>query len=145
MSMNNINILGRLARDVDYRVSGSGVAVARFTLAVAGYKKKDGAQDTEWLPCVAFGKTAELLDKYFGKDKGKGRQLGVTGRLKSGSYTDKDGKKVYTLDVNVDQIHFVGSKNDSVNSQTTTEQDYQEPAQVNEQGFVQVQDDDLPF
>ena len=104
--MNKANLLGRLTKDVDLRYSANGdMAIARFTVAVNRIKKGEA----DFISCKAFGKTAELIEKYFRK----GDQIGISGRIETGSYDDKDGKKVYTTDVVVDDFDFVGSKKDN--------------------------------
>ena len=100
--MNNVSLIGRLTRDPDVRYSGE-ISVARFTLAVARPKTKDKEATSDFISCVAFGKTAELVEKYVGK----GRMIGVTGHIQTGNYTDKDGKKVYTTDVITDKVEFL--------------------------------------
>lgn len=105
--MNSVNLLGRLVRDVELKYTQSGKAVAKFTVAVDRDNKKklqeQGQPTADFISCVAWGKTAELIGKYFGK----GSQIGVTGRLQTGSYTKRDGSKVYTTDVVVDKVTFV--------------------------------------
>lgn len=104
--MNNVSLIGRLTRDPDIRHTQSGHTVARFTLAVDAGKDREA----DFIPCQAWDKTAEVVEKCIGK----GRQIGVTGSLKSGSYDDRDtGKKIRTLDVNVARIDFCGSRDDA--------------------------------
>lgn len=105
--MNQVNLIGRLTKDVDLRYTEQGTAVAKFTLAVNGTKP----EDTSFISCVAFGKTAETVTQYCNK----GSQLGLTGSIKTGSYDKEDGTKVYTTDVIVNRIYFVGSKQNSMN------------------------------
>lgn len=110
--MNKISMVGRLVRDVDLRYSAGEEqkAFARFTVALDRKVAKDATgQTTDFIPCVAFGKTAEFLEKYFSKGQG----IALNGRLTSGSYTNKDGVKVYTLDVLVEEVEFVGDKKSS--------------------------------
>ena len=103
--MNNVSLLGRLTKDVDLRfAAGSGIAVANFTLAVNRAKKEDGA---DFITCKAFGKTAEILSEYVFK----GHQLAIVGRMQTGSYENKEGKKVYTTDVIVDKFDFISQGN----------------------------------
>lgn len=106
--MNKCMLMGRLTRDPEVRMSGD-TAVARFSLAVDRRFKKDGEQTADFINCVAFGKTAEFIEKY-GR---KGTKFVVEGRIQTGSYTNKDGQKVYTTDVVVEQVEFAESKNSS--------------------------------
>lgn len=109
--MNSVNLLGRLVRDVELKYTQSGKAVAKITVAVDRDNKKklqeQGQPTADFISCVAWGKTAELIGTYFGK----GSRIGVTGRLQTGSYTKQDGTKVYTTDVLVDKITFVDKSN----------------------------------
>lgn len=104
--MNSVQLVGRLTRDPDVRYLDNGASVARFTLAVDRRFKKDGGDEADFISCVAFGKTADFLEKWFRK----GQRLGLTGRIQTGSYTNKDGQKVYTTDVVVENVEFVESK-----------------------------------
>lgn len=99
---------GRFTRDPEIRHTAEGNCIARWTLAVKRNMSStnDEAQDTDFISCVAFGKTAEHVEKYFSK----GKSAIVNGRLTTGSYTDRDGKKVYTTDVVVNHIEFGESK-----------------------------------
>lgn len=104
--------MGRLTRDPDIRYSQSGdnMAIARFTLAVDRRgRRQDGAdqQSADFIGCVAFGRTAEFAEKYLKQ----GTKIAVTGRIQTGSYTNRDGQKVYTTDVVLDDIEFAESKN----------------------------------
>ena len=98
--MNSVSLIGRLTRDPEVRYSsGSQTAVAKFTLAVNRPFAKEGEQDADFIGITCFGKTAELVERYMSK----GRMVGVTGRIQTGSY-EKDGRKVYTTDVIADEI-----------------------------------------
>lgn len=138
--MNKAILIGRMTRDpeIRYATTKDGqMAVARFTLAVDRKgKQKEGQQTADFLSCVAFGKTAEVLEKY-GR---QGLKLAVTGMITTGSYTNKQGVKVYTTDINVDAMEFVESKK---------AEEKQEPAQDIGNGFIQVpdniEDEGLPF
>lgn len=112
--MNKVILMGRLTRDPEVRMSGD-TAVARFSLAVDRRFKKDGDQTADFINCVAFGKTGEFVEKY-GR---KGTKFVVEGRIQTGSYTNKDGQKVYTTDVVVEQVEFAESKNTSGDSNST--------------------------
>lgn len=109
--MNKVEIVGTLTRDP--QTSNSAV---RFTVAAQrSFKNKEGKYEADFINCVAFGKTGELVEKYFVK----GSKIGVIGRINTGSYTNKDGNKVYTTDVAVESIEFVGNKSDNASSQKT--------------------------
>lgn len=135
--MNKAEFVGRLTRDVEVRTTESGTVTARFTIAVSRkFKNAEGVYEADFINCVAFGKTAEFLDKYFSK----GSMIGVTGRIQTGSYINKDGQKVYTTDLVVEECEFVTSKND--NNNTTKSEDPVTP------DFVDVPadtDEELPW
>lgn len=104
--MNKVSLVGRLTKDPAVTYGGaSNTAIARITLAVDRRFKREGDADADFISCVAFGKTAEFLEKYFKK----GMKLGATGRIQTGSY-EKDGHKVYTTDVILEETEFVESK-----------------------------------
>lgn len=107
--MNCVQIVGRLVKNPEMR-QNSETSVARFTVAVDRKYKKDEA---DFISCVAFGKSAEFVDKYFSK----GNRIGIVGEWRSGSYTNKDGQKVYTNDCVVNSVEFVESKRDSAPAQ----------------------------
>lgn len=101
--MNQVNLIGRLVRDVDMRSARNEdqTAIALFTLAV----DRNG-KDSDFISCRAFGKTAEFLEKY----TAKGQRIGVTGQIRTGSYENNKGEKVYTTDVIVSQVYFADGK-----------------------------------
>ena len=101
--------MGRLTRDPDIRYSQgeNSTAVARYTLAVDRRFKRDGEQSADFISCVAFGRSAEFAEKYFHQ----GIKIVVSGRIQTGSYTNRDGNKVYTTDVIVEDQEFAESKN----------------------------------
>ena len=110
--MNKVILMGRLTRDPDIRYSQgeNASAVARYTLAVdRRFVRRDNpdAQTADFIGCVAFGKAAEFAEKYLHK----GTKIAVTGRIQTGSYTNKEGQKVYTTDVVVEEQEFAESKN----------------------------------
>ena len=100
--------MGRLTADpqVRYSQGDNATAVARYTLAVNRKFKKDGEPTADFIPCVVFGRSAEFTEKYFRK----GMQVAVSGRIQTGSYTNKDRNKVYTTDVVVEEQEFAESK-----------------------------------
>ena len=134
--MNKTVLIGRLVKDVEVRQAGE-TPVAKYTLAVNRQFKKEGQPDADFINCVAFAKSADFAEKYFFK----GMQVAVVGRLQTGNYTNKEGVKVYTTDVIVEEQHFADSKKDSGSAQA--------PAKKAD-GFVPISqefddDDDLPF
>lgn len=106
--MNKVILIGRLTRDPDVRYSQgkNALAVARYTLAVDRIYKKDGEQGADFIPCVCFGRSAEFAEKYFRQ----GTKIAVVGRIQTGSYVNRDGVKVYTTEVVVDEQEFAGSR-----------------------------------
>lgn len=137
--MNKVIIIGRFTRDpeVKYSTGENATATARFSLAVnRRFKNKEGNYDADFINCVAFGKTAEFIEKYFTK----GMAIGITGRIQTGSYTNKEGQKVYTTDVVVEETEFVESKNkgasDNVpNNNANSNSDFEEV----------ISEDEMPF
>jgi single-strand DNA-binding protein len=128
--MNTTLLTGRLTRDPELRYGQSGTAVCKFNLAVRGYKK----DDTDFINCTCFGKTAENLAQY----QQKGSLIGVEGRLQSGKY-DKDGKTIFTLDVIVQNIEFLGSgKKQEANEELKAAEDVF-------QGEISDMDSEIPF
>ena len=110
--MNKVILMGRLTRDPDVRYSNGeqATAVARFTLAVdRRVARRDGEQTADFIGCVAFGRTAEFVEKYFRQ----GMRMVISGRIQTGSYTNKDGQRVYTTDVVAENVEFAESKNAS--------------------------------
>ncbi len=112
--MNKAILMGRLTRDPEVRYSqgDNAMAIARYTLAVDRRFNRSEESNADFINCVAFGKAAEFAEKYFRK----GTKLLVTGRIQTGSYTNKDGVKVYTTEVIVEDQEFAESKNSSSNA-----------------------------
>lgn len=106
--MNKVILMGRLTRDPEVRYSQgeNATAIARYTIAVDRRYKRDGEPTADYIGCVAFGKLGEFAEKYLRK----GTKVVVTGRIQTGSYTNKDGQKVYTTDVVVEEHDFAESK-----------------------------------
>jgi single-strand DNA-binding protein len=102
--MNKVVISGRMTRDPETRTGNT--TVTRFTLAVDRRVKADGQPEADFISCVAFGKTADFIDKYFHK----GMKMLLEGRIQTGSYTNKEGAKVYTTDVIAESVEFAESK-----------------------------------
>ena len=110
--MNKVILMGRLTRDAEIRYSQgeSSTAIARFSLAVDRRFRRDKEEQTaDFINCVAFGRTAEFLER-FGR---KGTKFVLEGRIQTGSYTNKDGQRVYTTDVVAENVEFAESKNNS--------------------------------
>ncbi|MBQ8038270.1 MAG: single-stranded DNA-binding protein [Lachnospiraceae bacterium] len=106
--MNKVILMGRLTRDPEVRYSAgeNALAIARYTLAVDRRIHRDGEANADFIGCVAFGKAGEFAEKYFRQ----GMKVVVTGRIQTGSYTNKDGVKVYTTDIVVENQEFAESK-----------------------------------
>ena len=142
--MNKWTGIGRLTRDpeVRYTQGDNSMCIARYTLAVDRRFKREGQDGADFIPCIAFGNLVERAEKYLKK----GTKMAVTGRIQTGSYTNKDGVKVYTTDVVVEEQKFAESKNASSGGQ----QNAQQPAQPSDQldGFMNIPDgidEELPF
>lgn len=114
--MNKVILIGNLTKDPELNfAAGSGTAVARFTVAVARTKKGE----SDFINCIAFGKTAETIAQYFFK----GSKIAIEGHIQTGSYDAKDGTKRYTTDVIVDRFEFVGSNKNDKGGQVENSQD----------------------
>ena len=138
--MNNVILVGRLAQDPEVRYTPSQMAVAKFTVAVNRPVSRGTQQENQptadFIEVVAFGKTAEVIEKYFTK----GKWIGVQGRIQNNNYTNKDGVKIYTYQIIADRIEFVGSKTDGQAGEAYNNGQQGIPA-----GFTAVEDDDVPF
>ena len=139
--------MGRLTKEPDIRYStgANQMCVAKYTLAVDRKFKKDGEPSADFINCVSFGKVAEIAEKYFIK----GTKIIVSGRIQTGSYTNKDGKKVYTTDIVVEEQEFSESK--SQNGGTYQNQNTQPtppPMSESSNGWMNIPDgldEELPF
>ena len=140
--------MGRLTRDPDVRYSQgeNPMAIARYTLAVDRRFKRDGEQSADFINCLAFGRSAEFAEKYFKQ----GTKIAVSGRIQTGSYTNREGVKVYTTEVVIEEQEFAESKaaasqnNKRGASQPSTPQ----PSTTASDGFMNIPDgleDELPF
>lgn len=137
--MNKAHLLGRLTRDpeIRYLQDNGQMAIARYTLAVDRRFKRDGEQTADFISCVAFGKAAEFAEKYLKK----GTKIAATGRIQTGSYTNREGQKVYTTDVIIEEQEFAESKAAAADGSS-------QPAESDARGFMSIPDgieDDLPF
>lgn len=150
--MNKVVLMGRLTRDPEIRwTTGSQpMAIARYTLAVDRRFKKDGEASADFISCVTFGKNAEFVEKYIHK----GTKIIVSGRIQTGSYTNRDGQKVYTTDVVVEEHDFAESKASQEGRQLGSETNYendkgQQMPPVSPDGWMNVpdglEDETLPF
>ena len=131
--MNKVILIGRLTRDPNYTTTQTGTEIARYTLAVD--RIGEGA---DFISCVAFGKAAQFADKYLKK----GNRIAITGRLRTGSYRNREGKDVYTTDVIIESQEFCESKSESKPAPQ------KETPKADEEGFMQIPDDiadELPF
>lgn len=134
--MNKVLLIGRLTADPEVRYSDSQTAVCNFSVALNRGKDKNGEDRGADFPrCIAFGKTAENMQKYLEK----GSQIGIEGRLQTGSYVNKNGDKVYTTDVVVSNLEFLTRKNSSENASDS------HTASTTPEGFDGISDDDVPF
>lgn len=138
--MNKVILMGRLTRDPEVRYSQGAqpLAIARYTLAVDRRGSKQGEQSADFINCIAFGKSGEFAEKYLHQ----GTKIVVTGRIQTGSYTNRDGQKVYPTDVVVEEQEFAESKKNT--------QPAPEPAPAGGyEGFMNipdnVEDEGLPF
>lgn len=141
--MNKVILMGRLTRDpeVRYTQGDNASAVARFSLAIDRRFKKDGEQTADFISCVAFGKTGEFIEKY-GR---KGTKFVVEGRIQTGSYTNKDGQKVYTTDVVVEQVEFAESKASADGNTTNNTSNSNTPTDTSFMDIPDGIDEELPF
>ena len=145
--MNKVILMGRLTRDPEVRYSQgeNALAIARYTLAVDRRFTRNGEQGTDFISCVAFGRSAEFAEKWLKQ----GTKICITGRIQTGSYTNKDGAKVYTTEVVVEDQEFAESKNSS----SSGESDYSTssrptPSAASGDGFMNIPEgieDELPF
>lgn len=151
--MNKVILMGRLTRDPEVRYSQgeNSSAIARYTLAVdRGFRRNnDGEQSADFINCVAFGRAAEFAEKYFRQ----GLKVIVTGRIQTGSYTNKDGQKVYTTDVFIEEQEFAESKSNQGNNSSSAASVAKptpnpNPSAPDDNGFMNIPDgldEELPF
>ncbi len=147
--MNKVILMGRLTRDPEVRYSSQGeqnMAIARYTLAVDRRFRRAGEEQTaDFINCVAFGRQGEFAEKYLHQ----GTKVVVEGRIQTGSYTNKDGQKVYTTDVVVENSEFAESKAAAANNGGSYQASRPEPVSAAGDGFMNipdgVEDEGLPF
>ena len=146
--MNKVILMGRLTRDPEVRYSAgeNSLAIARYTLAVDRRFKRDGEATADFISCVVFGKKAEFAEKYFRQ----GIRIVVSGRIQTGSYTNRDGVKVYTTEVVVEEQEFAESKavSDSHVNRSASQPAAPDMADSSAEGFMNIPDEiggELPF
>ena len=145
--MNKVILMGRLTRDpeIRYTQGDNAMAIANYTIAVNRMKKKDGSeQQADFISCKAFGKAGEFAEKYLHK----GTKICVSGRIQTGSYTNKEGVKVYTTDVVVDEQDFAESKNSNTAPAGNTQQQTAPKQAAPDEGFMDIPegaDEEIPF
>lgn len=146
--MNKTILMGRLTRDPEVRFSQTAepVAIARYTLAVDRKIKREGEQTADFISCIAFGRNAEFAEKYFRK----GMKVLITGRIQTGSYTNKDGQKVYTTDVVIEEQEFAESKGSGESNREERDRAAMQAAGYGDagDGFMNIPDgidEELPF
>lgn len=147
--MNKVILMGRLTRDPEVRYSSgeNALAIARYTLAVDRKFHKDNEASADFIGCVAFGKGGEFAEKYLRQ----GTKIVVTGRIQTGSYTNREGQKVYTTEIVVEDQEFAESKAASQNNSQTSAGSRQQPPPpmpTDKDGFMQIPDgidEELPF
>ena len=141
--MNNVNLIGRLTADPELKRTQSGTAMVRFSIAVdRAYTKQGEEKQTDFINCIAWDKKAEFICKYFSK----GQKIALTGSIRTGSYTDKDGNKRNTVDVWVDNVEFCESRKQGGTSADAHTQEPQKSAEFRKpQEPIQYDDNDLPF
>ncbi len=143
--MNSVVLIGRLTRDPEVRYTGEQMAIANFSVAIDRPPRRDGTKETDFPRVTVFGKQAENCEKYLRK----GRLVAVQGRIQTGSYTNKNGDKVYTTDVVADRVEFLewgdreGGQGGGGGAQRQAQQSSQ-PAEI-PKGFEAIDEDDLPF
>lgn len=140
--MNKVILNGRLTRDPEIRYSENNTCVAKYTLAVNRIYRKDGEPQADFINCTTFGKLAEFAEKYFRQ----GMKIAVVGHWQTGSYTNKDGKKIYTNDCIIESQEFDQTKSERQEEERTPQRS-PEPVPDDYDGFMNVDlsSDELPF
>ena len=144
--MNKVILMGRLARDpeINYSQNGNNTCIAKYTLAVDRRFKRDNEQTADFISCVAFDRNAEFAEKYLKQ----GTKIAITGRIQTGSYTNKDGNKVYTTDIVVEEQEFAESKSASESNAGFAPAERPAPSSAAGDGFMNIPDgidEELPF
>lgn len=129
--MNSVSLIGRITKDPEVRYTNDGLAIAKFSLAIS---RNDKDKNTDYPNITCFGKTAEIVEKY----AAKGKQIGINGRIQTGSY-EKDGKKVYTTDVIAERVELLGGISEVKPGKVEgTQEEFPD-------GFSKITDEDIPF
>lgn len=151
--MNKVVLMGRLTKnpDIRYTQTSPAMCIARYTLAVNRRYRKEGEQEADFISCVSFGKAAEFAEKYLQQ----GMKITISGRIQTGSYTDREGTKRYTTDVIIEEQEFAESKGSSERRQAAAPDpgpaaDYYpgDAPPVDEDGFMHIPEgiqEELPF
>lgn len=147
--MNVVTLIGRLSKDPELRYSPTGTANTKITVAVdRGYNQQKRQEieaqnqpTADFINCVAFGKTAELIANYFNK----GNRIGVVGRIQTGSYNKQDGTRVYTTEVLVSSVEFIESRSTNNQGNSNQNNNYARPQNQEEATFFYGNNEDIPF
>lgn len=145
--MNKVILIGNLANDPESRTTQSGIAQCSFRLAVQRrFKGANGERETDFLPVVCWRQTAEFAQRYLAK----GRKVAVEGSIQTRSYDAQDGSKRYVTEIIADSVEAVGGREDGAQGTQNAQsargtQNAQKPAQNRQEGFTEVNDDELPF
>ena len=153
--INRVVLVGRLTKEPEFRATPSGAKVCQYTLAVNRTRKAEGQPDADFINCVSWNKTAELMNQYLSK----GALIGIEGRIQTRSYDNQQGQKVYVTEVITDSVQFLESKPKAQQNQNNVENgayyqqqspQYTQPQQSQSYGFesddtLDIASDDLPF
>ena len=143
--INRVVLVGRLTRDPELKYTTNGIANLRFSIAVnRTFTSQNGERQADFINCVAFGRQGEFAEKYFRK----GIKIAITGRIQTGSYTNKDGQRVYTTDVVVEEQEFAESKSASESNAGFAPAERPAPSSAAGDGFMNIPDgidEELPF
>ena len=141
--MNKVCLTGRITKNIELKYNQNNVAITSFTLAVTRkFKNQNGEYESDFINCIAYKSTAELLNKYVKK----GDLLGIEGRIQTRNYEDKDGKRVYVTEVIVDSIDFLQSRKDESKQETeNTKQKLSDDVFSEFGSSIEITDDDVAF
>lgn len=148
--INRVVLVGRLTKEPELRTTPSGAKVCQYTLAVNRTRKAEGQQDADFINCVSWNKTAELMNQYLSK----GALIGIEGRIQTRNYDDNSGRKVYVTEIITDSVQFIESKSNSSQNRLNESSVHYGDYQVHESPFSNdsiesepliINSDDLPF